>query len=210
MSAEADDAGGDVKSDLAFLRALVSDGSGLLPPGFGEAYLAGGLIYGLQVLVQSLAAGSLAPSPVWGAVLGIGPSFIFIAVLAAIFWRYRKVRGGGTTSRAVGATFGAVGLANLALICVIGSVAIRHRSLEIWLIYPCVVFVLQGAAWLIAAGLRRRAWQLLIGLGWFAAAIAMALSLGTMRWFALIAGASLIGLMAIPGAVIMRLARKRA
>jgi hypothetical protein len=199
-----------VRSDLAFMRALVSDG-GLLPAGFGEAYLAGGLIYGFQVLAQSLATGSLALAPGWSAVLGIGPSVVFMAVLGAIFWRYRNARGaGGATARAVGATFGSVGVANFALICVIGSVALRRHSLEIWLIYPCVVFVLQGAAWLVAAGMRRRVWQGLVGLGWFAAAIAMAQSLESMHWFALIAGASLIGLMAVPGAVIMHLSRKSA
>jgi hypothetical protein len=209
MSVETDDAEADsVRSDLAFMRALVSD-RGLLPVGFGEAYLAGGLIYGFQVLAQWLAMGALAPSSGWSAVLGIGPTFVFLAVLAAILWRYRGA-GGGATARAVGATFGAAGLANLALICVIGSVAIRHRSLEIWLIYPCVVFVLQGAAWLVAGGMRRRAWQSLVGLGWFAAAIAMALSLGSMRWCAPIAAASLLGLMAVPGAVIVRLSRKSA
>jgi hypothetical protein len=138
------------------------------------------------------------------------PTVIFVIVLVWIIWRNRGAGQGGATSRAVGATFGCIGLANLALICVIGSVALRQKSLETWLIYPCVVFVLQGAAWLVSCALRKRAWQGLVGVGWFAAAIGMALCIGSLAQYAVIAGVSMLVLMVAPGAVMMRLAHRSA
>jgi len=35
---------------------------------------------------------------------------------------------------------------------------LRLHSLTVWLIYPCTVCVLQGAAWSVAFVLRRRPW----------------------------------------------------
>ena len=199
------------QDDLAFMRALVEGGGGLVPVAFGETYVAAGLIYGLQILIQSSQAlGLPALPPQVEMVAGILPTVIFVPVLAWIIWKNRGAGQGGATSRAVGATFGCIGLANLALICVIGSVAWRQKSLETWLIYPCVVFVLQGAAWLVSCALRKRAWQGLVGLGWFAAAMGMALCIGSIPRFALIAGVSMLVLMVIPGAVMIRLARQSA
>ena len=198
------------QDDLAFMRGLV-DGGGLVPVAFGETYVAAGLIYGLQILIQSSQALGLPALPPLGQlVAGIAPTIIFVAVLVWIIWRNRGASQGGATSRAVGATFGCIGLANLALICVIGSVAYRQRSLETWLIYPCVVFVLQGAAWLVSCALRKRTWQGVVGLGWFAAAMGMALCIGSITQYALIAGGSMLVLMVIPGAVMIRLARRSA
>ena len=199
-----------VQDDLAFMRALV-EGGGAIPAAFGETYLAAGLIYGLQILLQSPQAFGLpALPPLAGLIVGIAPTIVFVAVLTWIVWRNRGAGQGGATSRAVGATFGCIGLANLALIGVIGSVAFRQKSLETWLIYPCVVFVLQGAAWLVSCALRKRAWQGWVGVGWFAAAIGMALCIGSLAQYALIAGVSMLVLMVVPGAAMMRLARKSA
>jgi hypothetical protein len=200
-----------VQDDLAFMRALVDGGGGLVPIAFGETYVAAGLIYGLQILIQSSQAlGLPALPPQAELVAGVLPTIIFVPVLAWIIWRNRRAGQGGSTSRAVGATFGCIGLANLALICVIGSVAYRQKSLETWLIYPCVVFVLQGAAWLVSCALRKRAWQGLVGVGWFAAAMGMALSIGSIQQYAIVAGLSMLLLMVIPGAVMIRLARRSA
>jgi hypothetical protein len=200
-----------VQDDLAFMRALVEGSGDGLPVAFGEAYFAAGLIYGLQILVQSSSAFGL-PALSSGAMLffGIAPTLLFLGVLAWIIWRNRGARLGGVAARAVGATFGSIGMANIALIVVIGSVALRQHSLTIWLIYPCVVFVLQGAAWLVASALRKRTWLGLVGIGWFVAAITMSLVVEQPARFALAAGIALLVLMVIPGALLMRMSRKSA
>ena len=70
--------------------------------------------------------------------------------------------------------FGSVGLANLAFIVIFGSLAWRWHSTTTWLIYPCVVMILQGMAWLVAYMLRRRAWMGVVAAGWFITGLAMA------------------------------------
>jgi hypothetical protein len=197
--------------DLAFMRALVEGGGTRGIAAFGEVYFAGGVLYGLQIVIQSLPGfGFPAPSPPLALAEGLGPTVVFIAFLVWSILRNKAGSGGGVAQRAVGTVFAVVGCANLALVCIIGSVALRHKSLEIWLIYPCVVFVLQGAAWIVAGLIRRQLLPDLIGVGWIAAGIAMGLSIESISLFALIAGAALIGLMAVPGAAMMRMGRKAA
>jgi hypothetical protein len=195
--------------DLAFMRALVEGGDREGTAQFGQVYFAAGLIYGLQIVIQSLPGFGIPLSPTFQLAAGIGPTVVFLIFLAWSLWRYPG-RGAGMAQRAIGAVFGSVSLANIALVCIIGSVALRHRSLEIWLIYPCVVFVLQGAAWVVAGVIRRQTWPGVVGAGWIVAAIAMGFCIGTIPLYTLIAGASLIGLMAAPGAAMMRLGRKAA
>jgi hypothetical protein len=70
--------------------------------------------------------------------------------------------------------------------------------------------VLQGAAWMIAYTLRRRAWLGLVAAGWFVTAIAMGFSVQSLGYFILWLGLGFLVLMVIPGAVMIRLARKSA
>jgi hypothetical protein len=200
---------GTARDDLAFMRALVQDGATGMTAALGEAYFAGGLIYGLQCLIQSSSALGAPPLPAsWQLVAGLGPTVVFSVAISIIIWRHRNDSKGGFVGRAVGAAFACLSVSNLALILVIGSLALARHSLEIWLLYPCAVFVMQGASWLIAYALRQRPWLLFVGLGWYAAAVALAFSISlSVTAFGLLAGASLILLMAAPGLAIMRLAR---
>ena len=194
-------------ADLAFMRSLVEGGG--VPAAFGEGYLAAGLIYGGQVVLQG-AEGVIwphAPSLVTLA-LGVAPTLLFCLALVWIIRRHPGPATGGYASRAMGALFGCIGLANFVLMAVIGIEAARAKSFEVWLIYPCVVFVMQGACWLAAAAVRRRRWHALVALGWFATAVLMALALTNMAAFTMIAGIGLIGFMAVPGAIMLRLARR--
>ncbi len=202
----------DARANLAFMRALVDDSAAGMTRVLGETLLAGGLAYGLQCAVQGAPAlGLPLMSPLWETIWGVGPTIVFSLVVAVIIWRRRNDAKGGFLGRAVGAAFACISTSNLALILAIGYVAWRRQSLEIWLIYPCTVFVLQGAAWLTAYALRQRLWLLVVALGWYVAAVAMAVALTiSPALFGLVAGIALILCMAIPGAVIMRLSRPAA
>jgi hypothetical protein len=205
MSADVHSAG----DDLAFMRRVVEAGDDGQRQ-FGRAYFAAGLIYGAQMLLHAgQALGWLETSSAGGLLIGIGPTAVFIGVLVWL------LRGQGSSlptpsARSVGVVFAAVGLANLALLAVIGSVAWREHSLTTWLIYPCAVFVLQGAAWAISALLRRRAWQGAVAAGWIAAGVAMALSVRSIGVYIGFAGAGLWLCMALPGWVLLRLSRPAA
>jgi hypothetical protein len=104
--------------------------------------------------------------------------------------------------------FGAVGLANIVLLAVIGWVAFRERSFTTWLIYPACVFTLQGAAWTVAAALRRRTWMGLVAAGWFGFAIAMGVSVEHLGYYVLFAGLGLWTCMVAPGWHMTRSAAK--
>jgi hypothetical protein len=192
------------RDDLAFLRSLVDAGDGM-QRSFGEAYVAAGAAYGGQfVLSAAQGLGWLPTDKAWSLVIGIGPTIIFLPILAWIIFRNRRARPPGIVGRAIGSVFACAGAANIALIAVIGSVALREHSLTTWLIYPCAVYVLQGAAWLAAWTLRRRPWMAAVAAGWFVTGVAMALQVQTINAFVMIAGLGLILLMVVPGAFMMR------
>jgi hypothetical protein len=196
------------QDDLAFLRALVQPGN-TLQRGLGESYLAGGLCYGVQMLASAAQLTGLIPTTkIVSLTLGIGPTAVFVVLLIAILRRSWAEPTTGTVRKAIGAVFGGIGVANLALIAVIGLVALRQHSLTIWLIYPCAAFVLQGAAWLVSYSLRRRPWHGVIGLGWFATAVAMAWFIPWTTGFILATGAGLILFMITPGWLMIRAARR--
>jgi hypothetical protein len=194
--------------DLAFMRRLVESNGTIWRRQFGEAYFAAGLLYGAQLVFHWAQTTGAITSHAYDLVGGFGPTILYLAILAWILWRHRRTAAsGGVTGRVVGAAFGAVGLANFALAAVIGSLALHNQSLDIWLLYPCSVFVFQGAAWLIAFAIQRRAWLAVVGLGWFAVAIAMALLIADKSAYMFFAAIGLFGLMALPGWAMIRMAR---
>ncbi len=193
------------RDDLAFLRAIAGGDDSLQMRTFGEAYFAAGLIYGGQMLLHAAQnLGWLRGDAMWGLAVGLGPTLLFAPVLAFIIWRNRNNRLSGAVARAVGGVFGAVGLANLFLIVVIGSVAWHQRNAQTWLIYPCCVFVLQGMAWQFAFVMRRRVWFAAVAAAWFICAVAMALSIFTIGYFIAFAGLGLWLCMALPGWLMLR------
>jgi hypothetical protein len=196
------------RDDLAYLRALVQ-GADSLPPGFGQAYAAAGLCYGVQFLLHGAQALGWAPDTGPASLaIGLGPTAVFLALLAWTVARNRDQAAGGVTFRAVRSVFSAIGLANIAAAVVVGSVALRQHSLTIWLIFPCIIMIFQGAAWLVAFALWRRRWFSLVAAGWFAAGVAAGLCIGTDAAYLIVSGLALLTLMLGPGWFLMR--RRRA
>jgi hypothetical protein len=197
------------RDDLAFLRALVGEGSDTVQTrALGAGYFWGGLLYGGQMLLHTAQGLGFIPGTGLAALaVGFGPTLVFIPVMVWIIAKNRSSESAGVVGRAVGRVFGAVGLANLVLVAIFATVAIRKHSLEIWLIYPCTVFVLQGTAWLFAFMMRRQVWHGIVALGWFACALGMGFTIGTPAFYVLFAGIGLWLFMALPGFILMRHAR---
>lgn len=198
------------RDDLAYMRSLVAEGANDFSM-FGEIYGLAGLIYGGQILLHAgQMYGLLSGRPPWGFVFSAGPTLAFLAALAVIVWRRRHDKRPSPTGRAINSMFGSAGLANLALIAVIGAVAWREQSFATWLIYPCAVFVLQGTAWFFAWTIRRRTWLLPVAAGWMAAGIFMAFSVSSLGTYLLGAGLAFLLCMALPGWAMIQIGRKAA
>lgn len=200
------DDGQSMRDDLAFMRAVVEAGNSRTAMAGGEAFVAGGLIYGAQCFVQWLgASGTVELSKLGWLLSSLGPTVIFLAWLGWFIWRTQGLVQ-PRAQQAINAAFAAAGSANLALVIVVGMFAARENSMEIWELYPCFVFAMQGAAWLVAYMLRKRLWLLAVALGWFAATVLLGAFIGSTTYI-LIAALSLLVLMALPGYVMIRLAR---
>ncbi len=197
------------QEDLAFMRALVERDGRPAQAAAGRVFVVAGLLYGAQCLAQwAGVAGLVAPALVLNLWVGLGPTVLCVAMIAWMAVRNRGVHQ-TTVQRALNAVFSAMGVANLAMVAVFGILALRRHDWTIWEIYACVVFAFQGAAWLATFALRKRVWTLAVALGWFAAAVALSLLLGTAT-YVLVAGLALILLMAAPGYAMMRLAAREA
>ena len=191
--------------DIAFLRALAEGGANDrgAQRGTGEAFVAGGVLYGLQCLAMSgEALGFGAPSASVALAFSSAPTVLFLIALTVIIARHRQ-QSPGVVARALSAAFGAAGAATVAMLCIFLIAVWRQPSLETWLLYPCTVFALQGAAWLVAWRLRRRAWLGVVAFGWLISAVALSASIG-LPWYPVIAGVALLLLMAAPGAYMLR------
>jgi len=191
------------QDDIAYLKSLVEgDGGAAGARRFGKIYFAGGVLYGLQTIGHwAQGVGYLNLSPLGGLALAAGPSLIFFAVMAAIIWRGRADHRGGPAARAVQTVFTATGVSNAILAIAIATVAIRNESMTIWLIYPIVVCVLQGAAWLVSNRWYKHAWHGLVAAAWFILALGFSADILT---FSLILGIGLIVCMGGPGLVLAR------
>lgn len=200
-----------LRDDLAFLRALVEPGDGgqRFWRAFGETYLAAGACYGAQILLTAGQAFGVLPAAGWVSLASTTvPTAVFIGLLVWILTaRRNQSTGGGVVSRAVGSLFGILGLANVGLAAAIGSVAWREHSLTTWLIYPSCVYILQGAAWLVALSLRRRRWHGWVAAGWIVLGLGMAAAIANPVWYLAFALAGLVFCMALPGWAMMRGAR---
>lgn len=191
------------RDDLAFIKALVAPDDSWQRQ-FGKIYFAAGLCYSVQMLLHVGQLLMIVPNEgMIAQLVGWGPTLVFIALLIGII-RRDKPRHVGGPSRAVGTVFAAVGMANIALCVSIGSIALRLHSQTIWFIYPVVVMILQGLAWMVAFMLRRKPWLGLVAVGWFAVGVAMAFFIDNTPGFVGAAAVGIVCFMTVPGFHLMR------
>jgi hypothetical protein len=166
-SDEPEDKSTDPIGDLAFMKALISEGP-RLQASSGYLYMVAGIAYGLQCLIQWVPLAGLAQYPVWvHLAVSIVPSVVFLGAMFQVMWRDRKIKHHGVATRAMNAIFSSTGLANLFMVAVFGYNAITQKSITIWLYYPIVVCAFQGAAWYAVYMIRKKGWMAAISVGWF-------------------------------------------
>jgi hypothetical protein len=197
------------RDDLAYLRGIVS-GSGAMQATIGECFFWAGLLYGGQCFLHWLQTLEIVPDQgLVALVVAFVPTILFCAVLSVIIWKDRKTKVTGVSARALGAVFQGAGLANLVMAFVFAYGANKAESFGLWLYHPIVVCMFQGVAWFVAWVILRRPWIGFVAAGWFVMTVALGVavyeSIGT---YLLILAIGLTVLMAIPGWVIWRGAKR--
>ena len=204
------------ESDLAYLKRLASAGRGepapflLLMAVFGGAY---GLAL-LAILLGIATEGFRGPAidrPAAGPIvqaLNLSILAAHLTFLAALIWTVWRTVGPNRVrlSRAATATWSA---AFIAMITTVVSFRIFTQgqlptdSVYASYMLPPVLLVLWGCAWWVTAILNDRPWLLLVAIGSFAAAIAMAI-IGNSPPLLPLASACLLLLAFLPAIVLMR------
>lgn len=204
------DAARSAEADLAFLRSVVS-GAG--PQGhftMGVAYLAGGLLYGVQCLFHIGQALGWVRWPGLASLIFV--TAITVAMIGVLIWAARQdrkgPRPGPMVTRTLNAAFSATGMVNLAVIAVFGVGAVRDQDFAVWLYYPAMVFAVQAAAWWVAWSLRKSPWMLATSIGGWATAVALGLLVREPIPYLAVCTAALFGLFAAPGWIMLHGALK--
>ena len=195
-----------IRADIAFMRQLAEEGRHS-PITDGSFLLAAGLIFGTASLVQWWALTNGFGGGVFVAGLWFGAVALFMAFLF-ILKRSAPRRGG--MAGASGLAWSGAGCAIITIAMSLMALGIHTHDWTAMTAMPSIVLAIYGGAWFVAAALSRTGWLYAVALGSFA----MALVIG---WFAaagatvlLIYAASLFGLLALPGLVLMLRARRTA
>lgn len=195
------------EADLAFLRSIVQGGgSAKATLTLGVAYLAGGLLYGLQCLFH---IGQMVGWIRWpdlanlAFVIGITVAFFIV-----LMWAIREDRKLGTAgpivTRTLNAAFSSAGMANLAIVIVFGFGARRDQDFAIWLYYPAMIFALQSAVWYVAWSLKKKPWMLATAAGGWVTAVALGVLVRQSGVYLYVCTAALFLLFAGPGWIMTR------
>ena len=201
--------GEDVHKDLAFLKALVSEG----PKAQGAAgivFLTAGLAYGVDCLAYWAQGAFGWPQTgliAWALILF--PIAVSVPVIIYVTWQSRKNGPQGVATRALNAAYGSAGLANLAIAIVFGYVASTQKNMLIWLLYPVVICAFLGAVWYVAYMIRRKLWLVGVSAGWFVTTVALGLLIRQPQPYLLVLGIALIVLMGGAGWTMMALDRRQ-
>jgi hypothetical protein len=197
----------DPLGDLAFMRAIVSEGPHWQAAS-GQLYMVAGIAYGLQCLIQWVPLAGLAQYPVWlHLAASIVPTLVFLAVMTHVLWRDRKIKHQGVATRALNAIFSSTGLANLFMVAVFAYNAITQKSITIWLYYPIVVCAFQGAAWYAVYMIRKKGWMAAISAGWFLTTLLLGIFIYTPANYVLVLAFALTALMGGGGYIMLRQAK---
>lgn len=201
--------GEDVHKDLAFLKALVSEG----PKAQGAAgivFLTAGLAYGIDCLAYwAQGAFGWPQSALINWTLILFPIVVSVPVIVYVSWKSRRNGEQGVATRALNAAYGSAGLANLAIAIVFGYVASTQKNMLIWLLYPVVICAFLGAVWYVAYMIRRKLWLVGVSAGWFVTTVALGLLIRQTQTYLLILGIALILLMGGSGWMMMALDRRQ-
>jgi hypothetical protein len=193
-----------LRDDLSYMRELAEEGR-TAPTLGGTMLVSAGVVFAIASVGQwTLASGAIVAGP-WSSAIIWGSALAVFFVSLVIFRISMRGRPGVNAlgSRAAGAAWGGVGWGIMTLMVVINIIANRMHSMIPLMLLPSMVLTLYGVGWSVAAVVSRRAWLWAIAVGAYLAAIVVAWFSDTPSVF-LIYAACLVGLLAVPGLMLMR------
>ncbi len=201
----------DQVADIAWLRNLAEDGA-KTPYRGGSVLMAAGVIYGAGAVLHWLyLSGAISGDASVTGFIWMGATALFLATLTILLLRMRGANATRTTAhRVVSTVWACVGWAIFVLFAsmMVGSVRMGDGQGVggMWLV-PSIIMVFYGLGWAVTASLfgNGRLWWLSIGS--FIAAPALAAFAGSHDQY-LAYAASLFLLMALPGYLLMRAAKR--
>lgn len=195
-----------IRDDIAFMRALAEEGRNGPLLG-GSIMMAGGGLFGTTSLVIWIGLLNGLAIDSWIQLAWPVSGLLFFVALFVLVRRSPLPKGGA--ARAVGIAWSAAGWTMFVLICSLIIMAARLDDGRIMGAISPAILALYGCSWFIAAAASRRRWLYAVTAGSFLMALVTA-------WFALqtvdylIYAISLFALVAAPGFVLTRQARKAA
>ena len=201
----------DPAADIAWMRRLAEEGADTPMQG-ASILMNAGLIFGAASLFHWAQITGVAPSS--GPVEGLGwlvATVLFLAVLAVTIVRLKRSGGVRTArNRATDTVWSALGWGIFALFAAMMALGWRvgDEGIEIAFgLVPSVIMVFYGIGWAVSAAMykSRPLWGLAVGS--FAAAPMLAALTGSANQY-LAYAAALFLLMALPGFLLMRGARR--
>jgi hypothetical protein len=201
----------DPAADIAWMRRLAEEG-GQAPMQGNSLLMFGGLLYGLASLVHWAAvtgALPLAENQLW--IGWVVATVAYWVILAVTIPRLRRNAGVHTTAnRAAGIAWSGMGWGIFAMFLAMAALGWRLGEAAMdpmFALVPSIIMVFYGVGWAVHATMQRSRRLWMLSLGSFAAAPLLALAAGTAEQY-LAYAAALFLLMALPGFLLMRAAKR--
>jgi len=197
------------EQDIAWMRQLAEEG-GRAPYRGASIQFAAGLVYGLAAAAHALvASGAIAAPPAAFAVIWLGATVVFLAVMAALWVRLARAPSATTAAnRAARAVWTGVGWACFALFAAFWMVIWRtgQAGAAAFVLVPSIIMAFYGMGWAVTGAMMRDRRLSGLAVASFAAAPVLGLCVGTgLQYWAY--AAALLGLMALPAWLMMRASR---
>lgn len=193
-----------VHDDIAYMRALASDGR-RAPLLGGSILIAAGLLFGSASIAHyAIDSGVLALPPVayawlWGSVF-----VLFIIALNVLQRRIGRLPGAmSLANRAAGTAWMGVGLVIFTASISMAVIGWKYETALPTLLFPSLIFAVYGAGWAVSATVSGVKWQWLLAIAAWIAAPGIALLSGEPAlWLAYAAG--LFAFALLPGIALVR------
>ena len=194
-----------IADDIAFMRTLAEAGRTGPMAGGSVLVVAGGVYAACSVATWAALTYQLNWSGFFPLVW-FGGTLIFLAILYVM--KRRLPRNSGA-ARSAGVVWQSLGWAIFAIVVSLMIIGGRTNAWVVMAALPSVILAMYGAAWFVAAVLTGARWLYGVAFSSFLMAMIIAWFVTDPATLYLIYGASLLGLLSLPGYLVMRQARAK-